>query len=74
MLRNPLRSVAILFPRSWSGDRIRDAVAVLDNALDAIGSPGVLSFTVGNTDAPCVDCLPSGSESAISGMLEEVGK
>ncbi len=70
----PLRSVSILFPRSWPGDRISDAVAILDNAVEAWGSPGVLSFTVGHTDAPCVDCLPSGAESAIAGMLEEVGK
>ena len=41
---------SILFPDSWHDDDIRKTVADITKAGYSV------SFTIGDTDAPCVDC------------------
>jgi hypothetical protein len=62
-------SISILFPNTWTDARIRKAVAGLDAWLN--GRAG-LSYSIGDTDAPCVDTVPMGGESMISRYLDGV--
>ena len=64
-MQPPIKSINILYPETWERKDCDEATSVL---LMRYGCP--VTWQRGDTDAPCVDCVPMGRESEVSAILD----